>query len=112
MSSRFSRWLPVVLPIALLSVMLLFPEHAHATTAGGSGLPWETPIQRFVDSMLGPVSLAMVLIGFMGGVFGFMTGGEINGFVRAMVVMILSGSILLAAKPFINSMFGVGGILF
>lgn len=112
MNNRFSRWLPAVLPIALLALVMLFPEQAHATTPGGSGLPWETPIQRFVDSMLGPVSMAMVLIGFIGGVFGFITGGEINGFVRAMVVMILSGSILLAAKPFINSVFGVGGILY
>jgi len=112
MSNRFNQVLPVIFPVALLAFILLFPEQAHANTAGGSGLPWETPIQRFVDSMLGPVSLAMVLIGFVGGVFGFMTGGEINGFVRAMVVMILSGSILLAAKPFISSVFGVGGILY
>lgn len=112
MSSQINRWLPVTLSIALLGIVLLFPEQAQATTAGGTGLPWETPIQRFVDSMLGPVSLAMVLIGFVGGVFGFMTGGEINGFVRSMVVMILSGSILIAARPFINSLFGVGGILY
>ena len=112
MSNRVNRWLPAVLPVAILAIVLLFPEQAHATTQGGTGLPWETPIQRFVDSMLGPVALAMVLIGFVGGVFSFITGGEINGFVRAMVVMILSGSILIAAKPFINSMFGVGGILY
>lgn len=112
MSSSNRRWLPAALLIALLGFILLFPEQAQSTTAGGTGLPWETPIQRFVDSMLGPVSMAMVLIGFVGGVFGFMTGGEINGFVRSMVVMILSGSILLAAKPFINSLFGVGGILY
>jgi len=112
MTYRFNQWLPIVLPGILLAFVLLFPEQAHATTQGGPGLPWETPIQRFVDSMLGPVSLAMVLIGFIGGVFAFITGGEINGFVRAMVVMILSGSILLAAKPFISSVFGVGGILY
>lgn len=111
MSNRFNRWLPMVLPVALFGFVLLFPEQAHASATGGSGLPWETPIQRFVDSMLGPVSLAMVLIGFVGGVFGFMTGGEINGFVRGMVVMILSGSILLAAKPFITGLFGISAAL-
>lgn len=84
---------------------------AHAATAGGTGLPWETPLQRIVDSFLGPIAVGMCLIGFVAGVWRFMTGGEMDGFVRSMVVMALSGSILIAARPFINSLFGVGAVL-
>jgi type IV secretory pathway VirB2 component (pilin) len=106
-----TQCLPFVLLVAVIAIAVFCPEQAHATTAGGTGLPWETPIQRMVDSFLGPVAMGMILIGFVGGVWGFMTGGEINGFVRSMVVMLLSGSILLAAKPFVQSLFGVGALL-
>ncbi len=110
-ANRIYRFLPVVLPLAIIAIFLLSPEQAHATTAGGTGLPWETPIQRVVDSFLGPVALAMILIGLVGSVWGFMTGGEINGLVRSMIVILLSGSILLAARPFVQSVFGVGALL-
>jgi type IV secretion system protein VirB2 len=106
-----SRWMPVVLLGSLLAVELLLPSAAHAATAGGTGLPWETPLQRIVDSFLGPIAVGMCLIGFVAGVWRFMTGGEMDGFVRSMVVMALSGSILIAARPFINSLFGVGAVL-
>jgi type IV secretion system protein TrbC len=105
------RWMPVILSFTLIAVFLLCPEQAHATTTGGSGLPWETPIQRVVDSFLGPVALGMILIGIVGSIWGFITGGEINGLVRSMIVILLSGSILLAARPFVQSVFGVGALL-
>lgn len=106
-----SRWIPIVLVGSLLAIELLLPSTAHAATAGGTGLPWETPLQRIVDSFLGPIAVGMCLIGFVAGVWRFMTGGEMDGFVRSMVVMALSGSILIAARPFINSLFGVGAVL-
>ncbi len=112
MNHQLTRYLPVVLSIALIVFALLCPEQAHATTTGGTGLPWETPIQKITDSFLGPVALGMILIGLVGGVWGFITGGEINGFVRSMVVIVLAGSILMAAKPFVQSLFGVGALLY
>lgn len=106
MSSCFSRWTPAALLIVPAAFVLLFPEQAHAQTASATGF-WGTPIQNFVDVLVGPVSLGMVLIGFVGGISGFIGCGEMNGFTRSMMVLTLSGSILLAAKPFISSMFGI-----
>ena len=108
---NLNRWIPVILIGSILAISVLCPSAAQAATAGGSGLPWETPIQRIVDSFLGPIAVGMCLIGFVAGVWRFMTGGEMDGFVRSMVVMALSGSILIAARPFINSLFGVGAVL-
>jgi type IV secretory pathway VirB2 component (pilin) len=108
---NLTQWAPVLVIGGVITISLLFPEAAHATTAGGGGLPWETPLQKIVDSFLGPIAVGMCLIGFVAGVWRFMTGGEIDGFVRSMVVMALSGSILIAARPFINSLFGVGAVL-
>jgi type IV secretory pathway VirB2 component (pilin) len=105
-----NRWIPMVI-LGLLAVEFILPHSVYAATAGGTGLPWETPLQRIVDSFLGPIAVGMCLIGFVAGVWRFMTGGEMDGFVRSMVVMALSGSILIAARPFINSLFGVGAVL-
>lgn len=106
--SLYTRFFPFIALTALLGFVLLCPEQAHATSPGGAGLPWESALGRIVDSLLGPVAIFLVVLGFFGGSFAFATGGELNGWVRAMVVMLLSGSIMLAAKPFVSSVFGVG----
>lgn len=103
------RW--SLFAIVLVGLALAFPEQAHATTAGGSGLPWETPLQRFVDSLLGPIAIAMVILGFVGGVWRFMIGGQIDNFVSSMLMLILCGSVLLAVKPFITQLYGTSAIL-
>lgn len=103
------RW--SLFALVLVGLALAFPEQAHATTAGGSGLPWETPVQRFVDSLLGPIAIAMVLLGFVGGVWRFMIGGQIDNFISSMLMLILCGSILLAAKPLISQFYGVSTLL-
>lgn len=105
MSSRLSRWTPAALLIVPFAFALLLPTQTYAATLTGTGF-WETPIQHIVDVLLVPIALAMIFISFIGGI-GFIECGEINGFTRAMVVMNLCGSILLVAKPFINSLFAV-----
>lgn len=104
--SSYTRYMPLIAAVALVGFVLLCPEHAHAMSPGGGGLPYETGLQRFVDSMLGPVATGMVLVGFLVGAWGFMTGGEMNMLVRSMLTMLISGSIMLAAKPFVQTMFG------
>ncbi|WP_373533385.1 TrbC/VirB2 family protein [Vampirovibrio sp.] len=105
---HLTQCMPMLLASGLITVSILFPEVAHATSPGGAGLPWEAPIATIVNSFLGPIALGMVLIGMVGGVWGFMTGGEINGFVRSMVVMVLAGSVLASARPFVQQLFNVG----
>ena len=105
MSSRLNRWLPVALLIAPFAFVLLFPAPVHAATLAGSWF-WEMPIQPFFDWLVGPIAAAMILISFAGGLWGFSVDKAITPRVRAMVVMNLCGSILLACKPFINNLFG------
>lgn len=105
---NLAQWMPLILAGGFMTASILFPEVAHATSPGGAGLPWEAPIATIVNSFLGPIALGMVLIGMVGGVWSFMTGGEINGFVRSMVVMVLAGSILASARPFVQQLFNVG----
>jgi len=79
--NKFRKWSPLIMAVALLAVFILLPEQVHAASTGGGALPWEDPINKLVNSMIGPVALGMILLGLVGGVWSFMTGGEINGFV-------------------------------
>ena len=58
---------PVFWLMAALVVALLFgaePAHAaNASEGGGSGLPWEGPIAKLVQSISGPVAFGIALLG-------------------------------------------------
>ena len=52
--------------VALLTVVVglmtwLVPDLVFAAGAGG-GMPWETPLQRLVDSLTGPVAKAIGIV--------------------------------------------------
>ena len=42
--------------LLLFAVILFLPSLAHAASTGGSGLEWETPLQKIRDSVTGPVA--------------------------------------------------------
>jgi type IV secretory pathway VirB2 component (pilin) len=71
---------------------------AHAAT-GGSGLPWETPLQTLSNSVTGPLAYSVSLIGIVGagGILIF-AGGHVNEFLRAIFFVVLVISFVIAAK--------------
>jgi type IV secretory pathway VirB2 component (pilin) len=92
----------ILLTVALIICM---PLLAHAS---GSGLPWEGPLQRILDSISGPVAkvagvLAIVLTG-LGLAFG-----EGGGLMRKALGIVFGLSIAFSASTFGLSFFGFGG---
>jgi type IV secretory pathway VirB2 component (pilin) len=87
-----------------------FPTQRQASTSGG-GLEWESPLQKFGDSIKGPVAFVISLMGIV--VCGAMLiwGGEINEFVRRFVMVILVISLLVFASSILTSLFGIGAII-
>jgi type IV secretory pathway VirB2 component (pilin) len=86
-------------------VLLVLPVLAHAS---GSGLPWEGPLQRILDSISGPVAkvigvLAIVLTG-LGLAFG-----EGGGLMRKALGIVFGLSIAFSASSFGLTFFGFGG---
>jgi len=89
----------------VLTVIALLPAVSHAS---GSGLPWEGPLQRILDSISGPVAkvagvLAIVLTG-LGLAFG-----EGGGLMRKALGIVFGLSIAFSASTFGLSFFGFGG---
>ena len=90
--------------LVLVSLTLALPEIAVAATGGGS-LPWETPLQTLRDSITGPVAYAVSLMGIVVAGAMLVWGGEINEFVRRMIMLILVISLIIFASNILSTLF-------
>ena len=87
----------------VLSVMI-----AEAASAAGSGMPWEAPLQKILDSIEGPVAkvVAVVTIIMTGLSLAF---GDMGGGLRRLVQIVFGLSIAFAATSFFLSFFSFAG---
>ena len=76
--------------------------------AAGSGMPWEEPLQKVLDSVQGPVAkiVAVIIIITTGLTLAF---GETAGGFRRLIQIIFGLSIAFAASSFFLSFFSFGG---
>jgi len=89
----------------ILALMILLPAVTHAS---GSGMPWEGPLQKILDSISGPVAkivgvLAIVITG-LGLAFG-----EGGGLMKKIIGIVFGLSIAFSASSFGLSFFGFAG---
>jgi len=88
-----------------LAVALVLAGAAHAA---GSGMPWEEPLQKVLDSVQGPVAkiVAVMVIIVTGLTLAF---GETAGGFRKLIQIVFGLSIAFAASSFFLSFFSFGG---
>jgi type IV secretory pathway VirB2 component (pilin) len=96
---------------ALLLAALCLPEIALANTGGGGGLPWETPLQTIRDSLTGPVAYAISLMGVVVAGATLVFGGEVNDFVRRLIMLVLAISLLVFSTNILSTLFNTGAVL-
>jgi type IV secretion system protein TrbC len=99
------RGLPLMELGAVSACMLLGASAAHAA---GSGMPWEAPLERVLESVQGPVAkiVAVIIITVTGISLAF---GDTSGGFRKMVQVVFGLSIAFAASSFFLSFFSFGG---
>ena len=76
--------------------------------AAGSGMPWEEPLQKVLESIQGPVAkiVAVIIIITTGLTLAF---GETAGGFRRLIQIVFGLSIAFAASSFFLSFFSFGG---
>lgn len=91
--------------LAFTGMALLLVAPAYAA---GSGMPWEDPLQRILDSVQGPVAkiVAVIIIITTGLTLAF---GETSGGFRRMIQIVFGLSVAFAASSFFLSFFSFGG---
>jgi type IV secretion system protein VirB2 len=90
-----------------LMAWLLFFHPAYASEAT-TGLEWETPFQAFYKSITGPVAFGIAFLGIVVCGAILIWGGEINEFVRRMVMVILVVAVIMFAGNILRRMFAGG----
>jgi type IV secretion system protein TrbC len=81
---------------------------AATAQAAGSGMPWEEPLQKVLESVQGPVAkiVAVIIIIVTGLTLAF---GETAGGFRRLIQIVFGLSIAFAASSFFLSFFSFGG---
>ena len=76
--------------------------------AAGSGMPWEAPLQRILESVEGPVAkiIAVIIIIVTGLSLAF---GDMGGGFRRLLQIVFGLSIAFAATSFFLSFFSFAG---
>jgi type IV secretion system protein VirB2 len=92
--------------IGAASLVVLFT--ATSASAAGSGMPWEAPLERILESVQGPVAkiVAVLIITVTGLSLAF---GDTSGGFRKLVQVVFGLSIAFAATSFFLSFFSFGG---
>lgn len=94
--------------LALLTLLVLFLPDAHASAGGGGGLPYEGWLAKITDSITGPVAYAISLGALVAAGAALIFGGDMNGFMKALLFITLVLSMIVAAKNFLSGLTGTG----
>ena len=97
---------PLIIDIWASAVVTLMT--VSTACAAGSGMPWEAPLERILESVQGPVAkiVAVIIITVTGISLAF---GDTSGGFRKMVQVVFGLSIAFAASSFFLSFFSFGG---
>ena len=94
--------------LAVLCVFLLLPNAAHAAEGTGGGLPYEGWLTNLRNSITGPFAFTVAVIGIVVAGAVLIFGGELNGFVRTLVFIILVMSLIVGVNNLMSGLFGRG----
>jgi type IV secretion system protein VirB2 len=92
--------------MALAVMGLLWSAAAWAGPGEGGRLPYEAWLTNLRASATGPVAFAFGILGIVvaGGILIF--GGDLNGFFRTMLVIVLVMALLVTADTVMTDLFG------
>jgi type IV secretory pathway VirB2 component (pilin) len=94
-------------PLLLLFALLVVAAPAFA--GGGGGLPWETPLQTIANSLTGPVAFVISLLCLLGAGAALAFGGQMNDFLRTILIVVLVIAILVGGASLLTLLFGASG---
>lgn len=91
--------------LLVLAVVLLFPDTAHAA---GSAMPWESPLEKILKSIQGPVAKIVGTLAIITTGLALAFGDTAGGF-RRLIQIVFGLSIAFTASTFFLSFFKFAG---
>lgn len=102
---------PLLLLVAVFALLALTAPDALATMGAGGGLPYEDGLEKIQASLTGPLPFIFALAGIFGCGTALVLGSDMNGFLRAFLVVIIGVCILIGAPTVISVVTGKGALL-
>ena len=95
----------------LLAAAVLLPDTALASEGTAGSLPYESWLTNLRNSVTGPVAFTLSIVGIVlaGGALIF--GGELVGFFRTLIFIVLVMALLVGAQNMMSGFFGRGAQL-
>lgn len=93
----------------MLGMLMLLPELAWASSS--SGMPWEGPLAKVVDSITGPVAFGISTLGVVVAGMSLAFGGQLDGFVQKLAIISLVIALIVLATNVLSALFGISGSL-
>lgn len=90
---------------SLVIATITSPAFASSPSSGGSGMPWEGPLNTILASIQGPVARVFILISIIVCGLGMAFGEHGSGFKKIMGIA-FGGSIVIGAISFVSTLFG------
>lgn len=94
----------------VLFLLALLPVDVLASAGTGGDLPYETWLESLRNSVTGPVAFAIALIGIVVAGSVLIFGGDMNGFFRSIVFIILVMALIIGANNMMTTFFGKGAV--
>lgn len=97
--------------LMLFVLEILATQSATASVGSGGSLPYEDWLENLRNSVTGPVAFSLSLIGIVvaGGVLIF--GGDLNGFFRTLIFIVLVMALIVGAQNVMSTFFGHGAVV-
>jgi type IV secretion system protein TrbC len=98
----------LLLVFALLVLLVLMPDAALASEGTGGSLPYEGWLTQLRNSVTGPFAFTVSVIGIVIAGATLIFGGELSGFFKTMVYIVLVMSLIIGAQNVMSNFFGRG----
>jgi type IV secretion system protein VirB2 len=92
----------------LLAFCLLSPHAAYASEGVGGTLPYESWLMNLRNSVTGPVAFSLSMIGIVVAGGALVMGGDLSGFFRTLIFIVLVLAFLVGAQNMMSNFFGRG----
>jgi type IV secretion system protein TrbC len=97
-----------MLAAAVLVLMVLHPQMAFASDTSGDGsvdtssMPFVAPLQTLKAALTGPFAMAVSLIGIVAAGAVLIFGGDMSGFLRTLVFLVLVIAVIIGGGSIID----------
>jgi type IV secretory pathway VirB2 component (pilin) len=97
-----------VLAVGAALMVLLSAHPALAASTAGGGLPFDDWFTKVRTSITGPFAFTASIVGLVGAGAGLIFGGDMNGFLRTLIFIVLVLAFIVAAQNTISAITGQG----